>query len=186
MRADPSVLHHFDAFPLLYWLRLLVLQRQTNHPFRPFPAATDYRLPITDYRYRLSPMADEKLLQLAPDLTRVAPRSPRTPLGAYGVLAARMLDKCRAELAGKGGDYHFNCPMDQVFFRFTKIDPQKFKEFVASGASDEEVARWIELNSKVQDPGKIATWARLFRLNPFTLLLDPDDWIHTRRAAGKD
>ena len=131
-------------------------------------------------------MANEKLLQLAPDLTRVAPRSPRAPLGAYGVLAARMLDKCRAELAGKGGDYHFNCPMDQVFFRFTKIDPQKFKEFVACGASDEEVARWIELNSKVQDPGKIATWARRFRLNPFTLLLDLDDWIHTRRAAGKD
>jgi hypothetical protein len=26
----------------------------------------------------------------------------------------------------------------------------------------------------------------LFRLNPFTLLLDLDDWIHTRRAARKD
>ena len=130
-------------------------------------------------------MANEKLLQLAPDLTRVAPRSPRAPLGAYGVLAARTLDKCRAELAGKSGDYHFNCPMDQVFFRFTKIDPQELKEFVATGASDEEVARWIELNSKVQDPGKIATWARRFRLNPFTLLLDLDDWIRTRRAVRK-
>jgi hypothetical protein len=75
--------------------------------------------------------------------------------------------------------------MDQVFFRFTKIDPQKLREFVATGASDEEVAHWIELNSSVQDPGKIATWVRLFRLNPFTLLLDLDDWIHTRRAARK-
>jgi hypothetical protein len=130
-------------------------------------------------------MANERLLQLAPDLRTVAPRSPRAPLGAYGVLTARMLDKCRAELAGKGGDYHFNCPMDQVFFRFTKIDPQKLREFIATGASDEEVAHWIELNSKVQDPGKIATWVRLFRLNPFTLLLDLDDWIHTRRAARK-
>jgi Domain of unknown function (DUF5069) len=128
-------------------------------------------------------MPDDRLLKLAPDLTRVAPRSPRAPLGAYGVLAARMLDKCRAELVGKAGSYHFNCPMDQVFFRFTKIDPEKLKEFVATGASDEEVARWIEHNAKVQDSGRIAAWARLFRLNPFTLLLDLDDWIHTRRGA---
>ncbi|HEX3445350.1 MAG TPA: DUF5069 domain-containing protein [Chthoniobacterales bacterium] len=129
-------------------------------------------------------MANETLLQLAPDLRSAAPRSPRAPLGAYGVLAARMLDKCRAELAGKSGDYHFNCPMDQVFFRFTKIDPSELKEFVATGASDEEVAHWIEQNSKVQDASKIANWARLFRLNPLILLLDLDDWIHTRRASG--
>jgi len=130
-------------------------------------------------------MANERLLQLAPDLTRIAPRSPRAPLGTYGVLAARLVDKCRAELAGKAGDYHFNCPMDQIFFRFTKIDPERLREFVATGTSDEEVARWIEQNSKIQDPAKIANWARLFRLNPFTLLLDLDDWIHARRAAKK-
>jgi hypothetical protein len=130
-------------------------------------------------------MANETLLQLAPDLRTRAPRSPRAPLGAYSVLAARMLDKCRAELAGKAGDYHFNCPMDQVFFRFTKIDPSELKEFVATGASDAEVAYWIERNSKVQDSAKIANWARLFRLNPLTFLLDLDDWIHTRRALGR-
>ncbi len=127
----------------------------------------------------------DRLLKLAPDLTTVAPRSPRAPLGAYGVLAARMLDKCRAELVGKAGDYHFNCPMDQVFFRFTQIDPSALKEFVATGASDDDVARWIEQNSKVQDPARIAGWARLFRLNPFTLLLDLDDWLHARRGARK-
>jgi hypothetical protein len=127
----------------------------------------------------------DRLLKLAPDLTTVAPRSPRAPLGAYGVLAARMLDKCRAELVGKAGDYHFNCPMDQVFFRFTQIDPSALKEFVATGASDDDVARWIEQNSKVQDPARIAGWARLFRRNPFTLLLDLDDWLHARRGARK-
>jgi hypothetical protein len=130
-------------------------------------------------------MANERLLQLAPDLRVVAPRSPRAPLGAYGVLAARMLDKCRADLAGKAGEYHFNCPMDQVFFRFTKIDPSELKKFVATGATDEEVARWIEQNSNVRNPSKIANWARLFRLNPVTLLLDLDDWMHTRRSARK-
>jgi hypothetical protein len=59
------------------------------------------------------------------------------------------------------------------------------KEFIATGASDAEVAHWIERNSEVEDPGKIANWARLFRLNPFTFLLDLDDWIHTRRAPSK-
>src|SRR5258708_38917928 len=100
---------------------------------------TDHRLLITDYR--LSPMANKRLLQLAPDLRTVAPRSPRAALGAYGVLAARMLDKCRAELADKGGDYHFNCPMDQVFFKFTKIDRAELKEFIATEASDAEGAQ---------------------------------------------
>jgi hypothetical protein len=130
-------------------------------------------------------MVDDRLLKLAPDLTTVAPRSPRAPLGAYGVLAARALDKCRAELVGKAGSYHFNCSLDHVFFRFTEIDPAKLKEFVATGASDDEVARWIQQNSKVQDSGRIANWARLFRLNPFNLLLDLDDWLHTRQAARR-
>jgi Domain of unknown function (DUF5069) len=126
-------------------------------------------------------MPNQRLEELAPDLTRVAPRSPRAPLGAYSILAARALDKCRAELVGKAGDYHFNCPMDQIFFRFTRIDPEKLKEIVATGANDDEVARWIEGNSKVQNAGRIATWARLFRLNPFNLLLDLDDWLHEQR-----
>jgi Domain of unknown function (DUF5069) len=65
-------------------------------------------------------MANEKLLQVAPDLTRVAPRSPRAPLGAYGVLAARMLDKCRAELAGKAGDYSFQLPDGPDLFQIHK------------------------------------------------------------------
>jgi hypothetical protein len=127
-------------------------------------------------------MPNQRLPELALDLTRVAPRSPRAPLGAYGILAARALDKCRAELVGKAGEYHFNCPMDQIFFRFTQIDPEKLKEFVATGANDDEVARWIEQNSKVQDAGRIATWTRLFRLNPLNLALDLDDWLHERRG----
>jgi Domain of unknown function (DUF5069) len=145
---------------------------------------TDHRLLI----YRL-PAVTNGQQKAATTCTRSenggSSKPTRPTRGLRRTRRAKMLDKCRAELADKGGDYHFNCPKDQVFFRFTEIDPQKLREFVATGASDEEVAHWIELNSKVQDPGKIATWVRLFRLNPFTLLLDLDDWIHTRRAARK-
>ena len=47
----------------------------------------------------------------APDLTQHPPRSPRVRLGGY-VIFARCLDKCRATLAGKNGEYHFDCPLD--------------------------------------------------------------------------
>ena len=128
----------------------------------------------------LQPMSNQKLLAVALDLTRFAPRSARDSLGGYGAVAARTLDKCRAELAGRAGSYHYNCPLDQVFFRFTGIDPEEFKEFVATGVSDEEVARWIEEKSKVRDAKRVLTWSRRFHLNPLLRLLDFDDWLHAR------
>jgi hypothetical protein len=129
-------------------------------------------------------MVNERVLSLAPDLTKTSPRSPRASLGDYKVLAARALDKCRAELAGTAGSYHFNCPLDQVFFRFIHIDSDKFKAFVASGASDQQVADWISKESKMQDRSKIATWGLLFQLNPINLVLDIDDWFHRRKQRA--
>ena len=75
----------------------------------------------------------------APDLTKMAPRSTRASLGIFGAMAARIVDKCRAEIAGTSGDYHYNCPLDQQFFRFTQIDPTALKAFVATGATDPEI-----------------------------------------------
>ena len=40
-----------------------------------------------------------------PDLTQFPPRSPRVRLGGY-VILPRCLDKCRASLAGKNGEFH--------------------------------------------------------------------------------
>ena len=47
----------------------------------------------------------------APDLTQRAPRSPRSRLGGYALLP-RMLDKGRATIVNKNGEYHFDCPLD--------------------------------------------------------------------------
>lgn len=80
--------------------------------------------------------------ELAKDLGREEPRPPDEKLGGFP-LAARALDKCRASLAGTAGDFQFNCPMDQQFFAASGIDAQDFRGFVASGASDEDVAGWI-------------------------------------------
>jgi hypothetical protein len=78
----------------------------------------------------------------AKDLTCEFPRSPRDLLAGY-VVAARVLDKCRAAVAGTLGEYHFNCPLDRRFFDFTGIDAEAFRAFISTGASDEAVAAWI-------------------------------------------
>ena len=128
-------------------------------------------------------MVNERIQELAPDLRRVAPRSARAPLGSYSVIAARALDKCRAELAGRAGSYHYNCPLDRAFFDFTGIDAAEFKQFVATGASDEEVICWIAEKSRVHESRRVVVWGQWFRLNPLNWLLDFDDWLHVRRNA---
>ena len=80
-----------------------------------------------------------------PDLTKFPPRSPRVRLGGY-VILPRMLDKGRATVAGKHGEYHYACPLDQRFLEFTGIDPEALKKELAK--SDGEVLEWIEKNAK--------------------------------------
>jgi len=80
-----------------------------------------------------------------PDLTNHPPRSPRVRLGGY-VILPRCLDKGRATLAGKQGEYHYACPMDQGFLEFAGIDPEELKKHL--GQSDSEVLAWINANAK--------------------------------------
>jgi len=91
------------------------------------------------------------------DLTKEFPRSPRETVGGY-VVAGRVLDKCRAVIAGTNGEYHFNCPLDSMFFDFTGIDPEAFKSFVATDADDCAVAAWIKENAKEQTQEEIVQW----------------------------
>lgn len=86
---------------------------------------------------------NENVKKLARDLTKDYPRSGRDTLGGF-VLAARCVDKCRATLAGTVGEYHFDCPLDNFFLGFAGIKSADLKEFVATGADDAAVGRWIE------------------------------------------
>ena len=101
----------------------------------------------------------EKVKLLARDLRegKEFPRSPRELLAGY-VLAARAVDKCRAVLAGWGGEYHSNCPVDQIWLKFAEIDYDAFRSFLTSGATDEEVAKWIVKNAKKRPRIDIITW----------------------------
>lgn len=104
----------------------------------------------------------DQLKLLARDLKKSFPRSPREMLGGF-VLAARSLDKCRAQLAGSNGEYHFNCPMDRIFFDFTEIDADDFQDFVAIGTTDEEVAEWVAKHSEISARQEIVAWNNKMR-----------------------
>lgn len=93
----------------------------------------------------------------APDLSRTYPRSPREMLGGY-VVAARTLDKCRAEVAGTLGEYHFDCPLDNLLFDFTGITADQLREKVSSGATDEEIGNWLRDTSKVKEKREVIKW----------------------------
>ena len=101
----------------------------------------------------------EKVKALALDLRngKEFPRSPREMLAGY-VLAARAVDKCRADLVGRQGEYHSNCPLDQQWLKFTGIDYSAFRSFIATGATDEEVAEWIEDQAKKRWRAEIIVW----------------------------
>ena len=81
------------------------------------------------------------------DLTKRPPRSPRVRLGGF-VLLPRILDKCRATIAGKNGEYNFNCPLDQMFFEHFQLNADAFKEQAKSGKGDGEMLEWVLQNSK--------------------------------------
>ena len=81
------------------------------------------------------------------NLTIRPPRSPRTRLGGF-VILPRMLDKGRAQLAGKNGEYHYNCPLDEHFIKFVGIDPEALLVELKSGKGDGEILEWITAHSK--------------------------------------
>lgn len=95
-----------------------------------------------------------------PDLTQQPPRSPRVRLGAY-VILPRMLDKGRAALGGKNGDYNYACPLDQRFLEFAGVDPKALKKQLATGKGDGEILAWIQAHAKhKRTPSEIAAWSQ--------------------------
>ena len=94
----------------------------------------------------------------APDLTQRPPRSPRLRLGGYSVLP-RILDKARATLVGKAGEYKYGSSMDQNFFRFTGITPEALLEQVRSGAGDWNVLLWVNTQGSPRAPHEIRAWS---------------------------
>jgi hypothetical protein len=93
------------------------------------------------------------------DLTQRPPRSFRVRLGNYVVLA-RMLDKGRATLAEKNGDYIYNSPTDQHLVEFLGFDPDALLKELATGKADGEILEWVQVHSKTPpSPWEIEAWS---------------------------
>ena len=95
-----------------------------------------------------------------PDLTQHPPRSPRVRLGGF-VHLPRLLDKARASITGKLGEFVYPCPLDKRFFAFTGIEPKAFLIAVESGRGDVEMLAWVnEHTHPARAPWEIEAWSR--------------------------
>lgn len=112
----------------------------------------------------------------APDLTKQAPRSARVRIHNY-VILARTLDKCRASLAGNLGDYHFDCPLDNILFGFKGIDANAFRERVRQGGSDDDIAQWVTENGTPKTEQEIIEWSASVEANNPSRNPEKRDWF---------
>jgi hypothetical protein len=93
------------------------------------------------------------------DLTQRPPRSVRSRLGGF-VLLPRILDKGRAKLAGKNGEYNYNSPTDQHLVRFLGLDLEALLKELATGKADGEILEWVQAHAKTpRDPWEIEAWS---------------------------
>src|ERR1043166_5005137 len=85
------------------------------------------------------------------DLTQRPPRSFHVRLGGL-VILPRMLDKGRATLARKSGEYRYNSGTDQHLVRFLGFDPKALLKELAKGKGDGEILEWVQSHSKTRRP----------------------------------
>ena len=95
---------------------------------------------------------------IARDLTKQAPHSPRERIAGF-VIASRAIDKCRSSLAGTLGEYHYDCPLDNMLFSFKGITGEQFKTAVQASTNYDEVGTWLLATGTAKTPAEIKTWS---------------------------
>jgi len=94
------------------------------------------------------------------DLRTAFPHSMRYQMEGY-VHLARMIDKCRAVLAGTEGEYIYPCPMDERLMEFAGISADQFTASVKANPSDKVVADWFTRTAKAHAPAELDAWNRM-------------------------
>jgi Domain of unknown function (DUF5069) len=92
------------------------------------------------------------------DLTKQAPHSPRERIAGFAI-AERTTDKCRASIAGKLGEYHYDCPLDNMLFSFKGINGAQFKTAVQTAKNYEDIGTWLQTNGTKKTPVEIKAWS---------------------------
>jgi hypothetical protein len=91
------------------------------------------------------------------DLRKEFPRSMRVEMEGY-VHLARMIDKCRAVLAGTEGEYIYPCPMDERLMEYAGITAEQFTTAVKAHSTDEGVAAWFREVVTPHTPAEVEAW----------------------------
>lgn len=91
------------------------------------------------------------------DLRKNFPRSMRAKMEGY-VHVARMIDKCRAVLAGTEGEYIYPCPMDFRLLEFAGITDEQFTAAVKTNPTDEGVANWFREVATPHTQAELDEW----------------------------
>ncbi len=114
----------------------------------------------------------------AKDLTKEAPRSPKERLAGFAILP-RVIDKCRAVLAGTNGEYKFDCGLDNMLFKFKGIAGADLKNYMAQGHTDEEIADWVKSHGIPKTDDEINAWSEVFKTD-YSYSTDPEqkDWFN--------
>ena len=92
------------------------------------------------------------------DLTKQAATSPRQRTGGY-VILSRMTDKARADIAGKIGDYHTDCPLDHLLLDWKGVEYAGVRKALEGGATDEEIAAFLDTHGTPKTPEQIRAWS---------------------------
>ena len=65
-------------------------------------------------------------------------------------------------MAGKNGDYHYNCPLDQRFFEYIGLSADALKTELATGKGDGEILDWITAHATIKrNAAEIKAWSAL-------------------------
>ncbi len=92
------------------------------------------------------------------DLTRQAPHSPRQRVAGFAI-ASRAVDKCRASIAGTAGEYHYDCPLDNLLFSFKGITGEQFKTAVEAANNYEDVGAWLQVIGTAKTSAQVKAWS---------------------------
>jgi hypothetical protein len=95
---------------------------------------------------------------IARDLAKQAPHSPRERISGFAI-ASRAVDKCRASMAGTLGEYHYDCPLDNMLFSFKGINGGQFKAAVQAAKNYEDIGAWLQANGTAKTQSEIKTWS---------------------------
>ena len=91
------------------------------------------------------------------DLRTGFPRSMKVKIAGHAHVA-RMIDKCRATLAGTEGEYIYPCPMDERLLEFSGLTSEQFTAAVRANPTDEGVAAWFAQSAKPHRLDQLEEW----------------------------